>query len=115
MKLKPQQVKLPPLIAKQSARAKVVKDPRGRPMTIGGKRCNFYCGDDLRDAIVDTQARLKKQGINKPKLTLSYVLRTGGWMLLDSVNADLDKATRGELHAKKRVVKTLRPEATKSK
>ncbi len=93
----------------------VVKSTRGRPRCLeegagGGKRANIYPGDDLRREVKETQKRLTSSGISKPKLSLSYVLRTGGWMLLDSINADLDKAAKGELHAKRRVVKTLRPE-----
>ena len=97
-------MKLKPKIRKK-------KSGRGRPIEVGGPRTNFYPGQDLIDAINSFNKKMFDMGI-KQEVSQSYVFRKGGWLYLKQMNADLDKATRGEYHAKKRDAKQHRSKVT---
>ncbi len=73
----------------------------GRPVTVGDERVNlFISGEDRKqvDATIARAAELR----HKVKLSVSYIFREGARRFCAHLNSQLDKATKGALHAKRR-------------
>ncbi len=83
---------------------------RGRKRRLGGKKINFYPGQDRLNRMAGLEVRRKK--LKLPfKFTQSYLLREGADMICDLLESLMNKATSGDLHAKKRVSQFgLKPE-----
>jgi hypothetical protein len=73
---------------------------RGPIPKLGKLRDNFYPGDRLMALIQTTQKRYAAAGIKIPSKSLIY--RQGAYIFCRKLNADLNKAQIGELHAKSR-------------
>jgi hypothetical protein len=76
---------------------------RTRRSDVGGTLASFYPGDRLTSVIEALRERCRQLKIKPPSRSLVY--REGGFMFCRKLNADLKKAQKGELHAKKREVK----------
>lgn len=75
---------------------------RKRRKRIGGFRVNFFPGEALIKVISELERRRRILGF-PGKFTKSFVFREGAWMFVHRMNDKMDKALKGELHAKKRV------------
>jgi hypothetical protein len=67
------------------------------------KRESFFAGQRLNSVIKALQERCKE--LHVPPPSKSLVFREGGFLFCRKMNADLNKAQKGVLHAKKRVIK----------
>jgi hypothetical protein len=77
-----------------------VEEPKQRKKIYGGNRATFFPGERLKAVISKTIERCRAMGATAPSRSTFY--RRGGFMFARKINADLDKAQSGELHAKKR-------------
>lgn len=84
---------------KEPDKPKPEKKQRKNAIGGDGKKICLHPGDALKNypKLVEL---LEKQ--NLPGVTLSYVVREGARQFIDKLMADATKASKGELHAKKR-------------
>lgn len=88
-------------VTKASSKAVEPERRIGRPVTVGDERINLFVSPDDRKQVDDTIRRSRDLSKGE-KLTLSYIFREGARRFCVHLNAQLDKATKGEFHAKRR-------------
>ena len=89
--------------SEKSGSKAVPKEPRriGRPVTVGDARINLFVSPADRQQVDDTLAR-SRELTHGEKLSVSYIFREGARRFCVHLNKQLDKASKGSLHAKRR-------------